>query len=434
MAEDAKIRIEGIFKNLINDRRLFHRYPESGFAEFWTASKIAELLEKEGYELYIGRDLMSEKHMMGLPAQELLDFSKERALKEGANPKWVEKMTGGFTAVAAVLKNGPGPVAAFRFDIDSVDVDESNDPDHLPYKEGFASMHKGSMHACGHDGHITLGLALARLLSADRAAWKGTVKLIFQPAEEGVRGAKSIAESGFLDDAYTIVAGHLGMIKEGLGTFFSGVGGFLSTTKLDFVFTGRSAHAGGNPELGKNALLAASAAAILINGIPRHSGGATRINIGRLEAGSGRNVIAGKAIMAIETRGENSIINDYMEKAAIQSAEGVAMAYGVKLEVKYMGGAIDSDSDSELMELAAIAAKEAGYETIKKNKTALGGSEDYSYMMERVKSKGGKALYSIFGADIADAHHSPKFDFTEASLESAAKTLWNLAKKLLPAK
>jgi len=433
MSELGKTSVEEILGRLVPERRAFHRHAESGFTEFWTASTIATALEAAGWELRIGRELMSEAHRMGVPSAEVLERCRLRALEEGAEPSYVERMAGGFTAVGAILRNGPGPVAAFRFDIDAVDVDESTAPEHRPVREGFSSLHAGSMHSCGHDGHAALGLALARLLAADREAWSGTAKIVFQPAEEGVRGAKSVVESGFLDDASTIAAGHLGMIKDGTGTFYGGVGGFLSTTKLDLRFEGRSAHAGANPELGRNALLAAATAALLIQGIPRHAGGATRVNVGRMEAGSGRNVIPSKALLALETRGENAELNEYMEKAAIKAAEGAALAYGVELSVDYMGGAVGADSDPGLMALAAECAATAGYAAIKTDPLPLGGSEDYSYMMRRVTERGGRAVYSVFGASIADAHHSPRFDFDEAGLAPAARTLWALAKRLLPA-
>ncbi len=421
-------------ERMIAERRAFHAHAESGFTEFWTASTIAGILRAEGYGVLVGRELMSEEHRMGVPEAAALEACLKRAIAEGADADLAGAMAGGFTAVAGVLENGPGPVVAFRFDIDAVDVDESTDPGHLPRREGFASTHPGSMHACGHDGHAAIGLALARLLAADRGSWGGTVKLIFQPAEEGVRGAKSVAESGFLDDVDYMAAGHLGIVTDGSGTFYPGVGGFLSTTKLDARFTGRSAHAGMNPELGRNALLAAAASAVHLSGIPRHSAGATRINVGRIEGGSGRNVIPGSALLVLETRGETSELNEYMAAEAIRVMEGVAAAYGVDVDVRRMGEAMSADSDPALMETAAACAAEAGYARVSGKTLPLGGSEDYSFMMNRVAARGGKAVYSVFGASIADAHHSPRFDFDEGAMLPAAETMYRLARRLLKAR
>jgi aminobenzoyl-glutamate utilization protein A len=412
---------------LIADRRAIHAHAESAFTEFWTASRIALSLKETGWDVLVGKDIMSEEHRMGVPAKNILDACYNRALSEGADPALLARMEGGFTAVAGVMKNGEGPVNAFRFDIDAVDVDESTSAEHAPVREGFASMHEGAMHACGHDAHASIGLALARLLAENRGAWSGTVKLVFQPAEEGVRGARSIAESGFLDDVDNMVAGHIGIIPQGSGNFYCGVGGFLSTTKLDMHFTGKSAHAGVNPELGRNAVLAAASAALHINGIPRHSAGATRVNIGKISGGSGRNVIPEKAFLALETRGETSELNQYMAAEAIRMAESIGAAFGVGVRVERMGEAVGAESDPGLMAAAAKAARKAGYERIIETPLPLGGSEDFSFMMDRVTKHGGKALYVVFGTNLKDAHHAPLFDISEQDLPTAAVTFLNLA-------
>lgn len=420
----------GLAAALSAERRLLHVHAESGFSEFWTASHVAKALQDAGWDVKVGKDIMNKDFMMGLPAPGVLAKCRDRALAEGAHPDMVARMEGGFTAVAGVMSNGPGPVSAFRFDMDAVDVQESGDPDHLPAREGFSSIHDAVMHACGHDGHTSIGLALARMLAGNKDAWVGTVKLIFQPAEEGVRGARSISESGFLDDVDNIVAGHLGILADGTDRFHCGVGGFLATSKLDFHFQGVPSHAGMSPEKGRSALLAAAATAVHLSGIARHSGGATRINVGRIEAGTGRNVVAEKGLLAIETRGADSTLNEYMEEEAIRIAEGQALAYGVSFKLERAGGAMNSVSDPGLMELAAACATEANYGRISHDALPLGGSEDFSYMMERVRGKGGKALYVVFGSNLAGPHHNGRFDFREEDLVKPVLTLFNMAEKL----
>ncbi len=86
------------------------------------------------------------------------------------------------------------------FDIDANDLDEAQDVDHRPFREGFSSINKGAMHACGHDGHAAVGLALAELIANCSNTLKGRIKLIFQPAEEGTRGARVMVEKGVVDD------------------------------------------------------------------------------------------------------------------------------------------------------------------------------------------------------------------------------------------
>ena len=113
------------------------------------------------------------------------------------------------TGVIGLLHCGEGPTVAMRFDIDALGVFEESGECHLPAREGFASVNEGFMHACGHDGHAAIGRGVARVLMEIRCRLHGTVKLIFQPAEEGVRGAKAIVEKGHLDDVQYLLGSHI---------------------------------------------------------------------------------------------------------------------------------------------------------------------------------------------------------------------------------
>jgi aminobenzoyl-glutamate utilization protein A len=141
-------------------------------------------------------------------------------------------------------------------------------------------------------------------------------------------------------------------------------------------------------------------------------------------------VVAEKGLLVIETRGADSNLNAYMEEEAIRIAEGQAHAYGVSLRVERAGGALSSASDPFLMELAASCAAEAGYGRISHEALPLGGSEDFSYMMEKVRGKGGRALYVVFGSNLAGPHHNGRFDFREEDLVKPVLTLFNMAGKL----
>ncbi len=155
------------------------------------------------------------------------------------------------------------------------------------------------------DGHAAIGLGLAEVLVGLRDCLSGTVKLIFQPAEEGVRGAKAMVAAGVVEGVDALLGLHL-YSGWPTGRVVPGKGGFLATSKFDAYFTGAPAHAGGAPQLGRNAMLAAATAVLNLHAIPRHADGVTRINVGRLIAGQGRNVIAPTAYLAIETRGATS--------------------------------------------------------------------------------------------------------------------------------
>ena len=205
-------RIEELTPEFIAIRRDFHRYPEIGHQENVTAEKIANYLRQWGYQVHT-------------------------------------KIAG--TGVVALLKCGDSSKClSIRADMDALPIEEANCFAH-------ASVNKGVMHACGHDGHASIGLTTARILMELSEHLHGTLKIIFQPAEEGVRGAKSICESGFLDDVDYIYAAHI-MPRAGDYDLYFGMNESFATTKLDVIYHGVSTHAAESPQFGKNALLSAA--------------------------------------------------------------------------------------------------------------------------------------------------------------------------------
>lgn len=432
MMEAIKVAAKEMQGEMVSCRRDIHKHPEPGWTEFRTASLVAERLSALGYELKIGEEAIDRQTMMGVPSQEKLAEEMERAAKEGAKKEWLAQMTGGLTGIVATKKfSEGGPVVALRFDMDSNDVRESEAPDHFPTQEGFRSLHDQAMHACGHDGHTTVGLAVAKILAALQDKLKGTIKLVFQPAEEGVRGAKAMVENGDVDDVDYMLGAHFGFQMKHTGTIACNVTGFLATSKYDIHFVGKPAHAGAAPEQGKNALLAAACASLNLHAIPRHSQGASRINVGKLIAGSGRNVIADKAFMVIETRGASSEINAFMEQEALRVIKAAAAMYDVEVQVEKTGGAAGGSNSPELAAFLEARAKELNIFKQVAGHCDFGASEDFSYFMERVQSHGGKAAYMMIGADLAAGHHDSSFDFDETALGYAANMLAYSAASLL---
>ncbi len=402
-------------EKVIAYRRDFHKYAESGWREFRTTAKIVEILRDLGYEVAFGKQVIHPPSVMGREPEEGIQQQMKRAVNQGGDSGIIEEMKG-YTGAVATLETGrPGPVIALRFDIDSNDVIEREDEKHRPQKEGFRSVNEGMMHACGHDGHTAIGLGLAELLIKDKNRLSGTVKLIFQPAEEGVRGAKAMVDKGILEGVQYFLSGHLGF-NLGTGKFAPKTEGFLSTTKIDAEFIGAGAHAGSNPEEGKNALLAAATAALNIHSIPPNSGGVTRVNVGVLDAGVGRNVIAPKASMKIETRGETAALNTYVYDKAVKIIESAAGMYDNRFNIKKMGEAITVSCDLKLAEWAKKTAEDLqDIDEIIELKH-LGGSEDATFMMKAVQDQGGLATYLFFGANTAAGHHNEGFDFDEEVL------------------
>ncbi|PNK62791.1 MULTISPECIES: amidohydrolase [Pantoea] len=421
-------QVQALVPQMQSWRRDLHQFAESGWLEFRTATRVADALHKLGYQLQLGREVINAEARMGLPNAEVLKQQEARALQQGALPQWLPYFSGGFCGVVATLETGrPGPVMGFRVDMDALDLNESQAPDHLPQREGFVSCNPGMMHACGHDGHTTIGLALASVLMAMKSQLSGTIKLIFQPAEEGVRGAKAMVEAGVVDDVDLFTAIHLGTGVPA-GELVCGSDSFLATTKLDVHFTGVGAHAGGRPEEGRNALLAAAQATLGLHGLPQHSGGVARVNVGVLQAGTGRNVVADTALMKVETRGVSNQVNDDIYQQALRVIAGAAAMYGVEYEVRLMGAARSCTPTQPWVDFLHQQAEALGiFDSVVDRKAQAAGSEDATYMMERVKQRGGQATYAIFGCDLAAGHHNARFDFDESVMGKAVQMLATLA-------
>lgn len=405
-------------------RRDFHRYAEPGWGEYRTASLIAQRLEELGYAVKLGEEVIAGDARMGLPSEEVMQRQFERAMSQGAIKEYAERMALGYTGVVAELEGGNGPTIAFRFDIDAVELGEECTPGHFPCKEGFVSENEDAMHACGHDGHMSIGLGLAEVLAEVKDTVQGKVKLIFQPAEEGVRGAKSMVEAGVLDNVDYLIGFHIGLKAKRSGEFYCGTTGFLATSKFDATFKGTPAHAGLAPQEGDNALLSAATASLNLHAMPRHGGGATRINVGKLTAGSGRNVVPADAHLILETRGGDSALNSYMKEYARRVLNTSAEMHNTECEITAMGDAESGESDETLMTALLESARAYDFfPELKDSMAFLGGSEDFTHMMKRVKDNGGKASYCMLGSDLAGNHHTKSFDFDESVLIQGVKFL-----------
>jgi aminobenzoyl-glutamate utilization protein A len=429
-------RVDEIGKDLVSVRRDLHRHAETAWTEFRTSCLVAERLRALGFEVSLGPQVLVPEARMGVPPAGTIAAAYRRAREEGAREDLLCQMEGGFTGVVGRMAGArPGPSIAFRFDIDANDVQESGDPAHRPARDGFASIHPNAMHACGHDGHTAIGLGVAAVLVGLQAEWPGTVTLVFQPGEEGVRGARAMVEAGVVDDCAAMVCCHLGAQSHATGHVIGGISGFLATTKLDAVFIGAESHAALDPEGGKSALLGAATAVLNLHAIPRHSAGASRVNVGVLEAGTGRNVTPGRAVLKLETRGATAEINEYMERRARAILEAAAAMHALALEITVAGATPSATSDAALIarvrEAAALAPEVQAFE----DSAFATASDDACAFMRRVQERGGLAAYVILGATLAGGHHTPRFDFDEAALPLGVKLLgllaWDLATRPL---
>lgn len=410
-------------------RRDFHSHPELGFTEFRTASIVAERLTALGYTVRLGRDVMDPASMMGRPREDALRKEMARALAEGALPRWTSHMDGGLTGVVGELKRGPGPVVAFRFDIDALPIVEDATREHLPFVQGFASRHPGVMHACGHDGHTAIGLAVAEAAASLGDRWRGTLKLIFQPAEEGGRGALPMVKAGVVDDADYFFAAHLGCNLPS-GTIAAAVEKLLFSSKWDVTFRGRSAHAANNPQDGRNALLAGASCALGLHAIARHGSEQTHVNVGRMVAGTARNAIAADCTMLVEIRGESDDSLGYMETRANDIIEGTARQYAVTHAIERMGRTIGEPTDALSQALITEVAGQVGdVKTIVPSWVA-GGSDDACYFIRRMHERGKHGAYFIVGSSLAAGHHATSFEFQEPDIAIGVQVLIGLLERL----
>ena len=403
-------------------RRRLHSCAQPAWLEFYATALAAEKLTEWGYEIKMGADIIDADKVFLLPDSRILEEEYQRALRAGAKEEYLSAAKGGLTGVVGVLKGGrPGPVVGFRFDIDSNEMGESGDSDHLPAQLGFVSQSSAYAHMCGHDAHTAVGLLLAKCLADRREDLCGTVKIIFQPNEENLSGAAAMAGKGVVDDLDYLLAGHIGVSLRELGQICFNVHNIMAVSRFEVTFKGRSAHAAGNPHKGKNALHGACAAVSNLLGIARHSGGATRINVGTLEAGSFWNIIPERAAFRFETRGNSNKTNDYMVKRAFEIIEGAAKMHDLQYEIKPAAASFGGENSPDMIAMAERVAK--GVPSVSKivPHCDFSGSEDVTVFMDRVQKRGGQALFTIFGTPVHGGHHNPKFDIDEKVIQTAAE-------------
>lgn len=399
-------------KELIENRRKFHRISEIGWLEMQTTIEVIKTLRSYGFSVTYGKSIHGTR--MGLPSPELLQSHAQTVDQRGCDFELAEILQG-YTGCMVELDTGKeGPSIGYRVDMDALPLHEGESKDHLPNQNGFRSQDNSTMHACGHDGHTALGLAFCHYLMDHRDQLKGKIRVLFQPAEEGVRGGRSLTEGGCAEGLDYMVGAHVGMGVE-KGTIGVGSRGFLATQKYDVTLRGVSAHAAANPQEGRNALLAAASLALTLHTMTQTSLGMARLNVGTLHAGSGRNVIAQDAKLELEIRGSSDAILKDLEIKLKNALEGTALSWNVAAHMEQVGGAVTFETKHpSFPKEIEDALKKRGYSTLLH--PSIGGSEDISYLFSRVEEQGGKAIHFILGTSLKAPHHNEYFDFDETVL------------------
>ncbi len=384
---DYRSLANALSASIIAWRRDFHQHPELGFQEFRTAGIVAEHLNALG----------------------------------------VETSTGvGKTGVVGIIEGArPGPTVLLRFDMDALPVTEETG---LP----FASQHPGLMHACGHDGHTAIGMGVAQLLVETREQWAGRIKLLFQPAEEGLGGAAATVRDGVLENPKPDAAFALHLWNQiPSGQFVVQEGPFMAAAdSFEISIIGRGGH-GAVPEDTIDAVLVGAEAVnalqtIISRNVSPHE--TAVLTIGSFRAGQAFNVIAERAVLRGTIRTFDPTVRALIIRRIREILTGVTQAHGASFtfdlkDDEYTPAVIN---DLDMADIAREAARQVlSPEQITQIRPLM-VSEDMSEILNRVPG-----CYVLLGAEpeggARGPHHNPKFDINEDALPLAAAIMANIA-------
>jgi amidohydrolase len=376
-----KERMQELEPYYLNLRRKIHSHPEISLQETETTKLITKELQSYGIETY---------------------------------------PNGNFTGVVGVLKGnaGSGKTIALRADIDALPLQEETG---LP----FASQNPGKCHACGHDIHTTTLLACAKLLSERKDELKGTVKFIFQPAEEGQAGAKTIIENGFLKDVDAIFAAHTwpeipgGTIGIRRGPMMAGAQRFNITLK---VKGGHAAHPHKTPD---SVVIAAYIILGLQSIVSRELKpvDSAVITVGKMTAGTAANIIPSQVVLEGTFRYLTNEVRDHIIEAIQRIAVGTAQAHRAEASVTFIENGAPVTNEDSLVDLVETSAKELLGESKCINLTQPSmGSEDFAYYLEQKPG----ALFRLGTVEEGEAYrlalHNNKLLFSEKAIAAGAVT------------
>jgi aminobenzoyl-glutamate utilization protein A len=399
---------------LVALRRDLHRYPEPAWCEFYTTARIVDEIETiPEVTLSLGEEAVSPDDRMAVPESEEIDSWMAAARERGARADVLEAAAGGLTGVVAELSRGEGPTVALRVDIDGLRRTESDAESHVPAAEGFRSETGETMHACGHDAHVAIGIGILQAIA--QSEFQGTFKVLFQPAEEVAGGGKPMVESGQVEDVEYFFSLHVGL-DHPTGEVVAGMDDFLAVSHFYAAFEGEPAHAGKHPEAGRNAIQAMATAVQNLYAIPRHNDGATRVNAGEVGGGSATNIIPESAYIDGEVRGQTDELMAYMRERADRTLESAARMHDCSVSIETVGQAPSAESDQALVDVVHEIASAHPDVDRPVERAALGGSEDATYLMAAVQDQGGLATYVGIGTDHPGGHHTSTFDVDEASI------------------
>lgn len=356
-------------------RRDLHRHPELGFQEVRTAGVVAETLRDLGLAVTTG---VAKTGVVGL--------------LEGARP---------------------GPTVLMRVDMDALPVQEETGAE-------YASQVPGVMHACGHDGHVAMGLTVARLLAGRRAALAGRVKFVFQPAEEGLGGAEGMVAEGVLEDPRPDVV--LGMHlwnERPLGWFGVTDGPAMAAAdRLLITVQGKGGH-GAAPHLTIDPVVTAAHIVTALQTVASRNIDPLEtavVSVTRIRAGEAFNVIPPQAELEGTIRTFEPAVRETVLKRVREIAQGVAQAFGAQAGVEVQRLTPPVLNDAGVAEQVRAVARRLFPEAEISATERTMGSEDFAFFMEDIPG-----CYFFIGSaneakGLTYGHHHPRFDFDEEAL------------------
>ena len=383
--------IRSLQSNLVEWRRRLHQKPELGFQEQITAEFIQQKLQE-----------WQIPHQTGIA------------------------QTG---IVATIAGKSPGKVLAIRADMDALPIEEANE---VPYR----SQHEGKMHACGHDGHTAIALATAYYLSQHQNDFSGTVKIIFQPAEEGPGGAKPMIEEGVLQNPNVdaIIGLHL-WNNLPLGTVGVRAGALMAAVECFRVsILGKGGH-GAMPDQTVDSIVVASQIVNALQTIVARNVkplDSAVVTVGELHAGTALNVIADTARMSGTIRYFNPELETLIGNRLEAIIAGVCQMHGATYELNHWRlypPTINDKAIAELVRSVAAEVVETPVGVVPECQTM--GGEDMSFFLQQVPG-----CYFFLGSanpekGLAYPHHHPRFDFDETALSMGVEIFVRCVEKFL---
>ncbi|MEO6445165.1 MAG: amidohydrolase [Gemmatimonadaceae bacterium] len=396
LSREIDTRLEQVMPKVVAWRRDIHQHPELSFQETRTAALVAEHLK--GLELEVQTNV-------------------------------------GRTGVVGILRGGrPGPVVALRADMDALPVTELVD---LPFKSTVRTMYQGMeagvMHACGHDNHVAILMGVAEVLAGMKARLPGTVKFLFQPAEEGLGGAAAMVRDGALGDprpsaifGLHVWPGELGSISYRSGPIMAAADG------LDIVVKGRQTH-GSQPWSGVDPIVVSSQIVLGLQTIASRQVAVTAapsvITIGMIQGGNRGNIIPDSVIMLGTIRTFDEAMRADIHARITRTAEDIAHSAGATAVVKISKGGLVTANDPALTERMLPTLQRTVGAGGMKVINPVTGSEDFPVFTREIPG-----LYFFLGVlpkgadpSTAPVNHSPLFFADEAALPTGVRSMANLA-------